>query len=92
MRATRGGDRYDDPRYRRMRDHAVAEHRRTFGARCPRCRRPEVRSIRSTWLTFNHDVTLSRPGSDVLGSGTVMCLGCNDRQLHVDRPDLSRRR
>lgn len=92
LRRTRGGDRYSDPRYRRLRDRLLARHRATFGARCPRCLRDEDRGVRSTWLTLNHRVTMSAPGSDILGPVDVMCLGCNDRQLHVDRPDLSRAR
>lgn len=92
LRATRGGDRYDDPRYRRLRAQALELHRLTFGPRCPRCLRPEVRSIRRTWLTLNHLVTMSTPGADILGPVEVLCLSCNDKQLHRDRPDLSRRR
>lgn len=81
---------YRDPRYVARRRRLLAEHRATFGARCPRCLTPEDRAVRRTWLTLNHVTTLSK-GGDVMGPVEVMCLGCNDRQLHVDRPDVARR-
>jgi hypothetical protein len=73
-----------------MRDRVVEEHRRRFGPRCPRCGRSED-GTPARRLSFNHDVTMSTPGADILGPGTVMCVGCNSSQLHVDRPDLARR-
>lgn len=72
------------------RKRLLAEHRATFGARCPRCGRPEDRAVRSTWLTLDHVVSLSL-GGDIMGPVTVCCLGCNDRKLHADRPDLRTR-
>lgn len=82
---------YRDPAYVRLRRRLLAKHRATFGPRCPRCLTPEDRAVRRTWLTLNHETTMSAPGAHVLGPVTVMCLSCNDRQLHIDRPDVARR-
>jgi hypothetical protein len=81
---------YRDPRYVRLRRQALAEHRATFGPRCPRCLRPEDRAIRSSWLTVNHITPLSL-GGHILGPTEVICLRCNVQQEHVDRPDIARR-
>lgn len=81
---------YQDPRYVRRRRLLLAQHRATFGPRCPRCLRPEDRAIRSTWLTLDHVTSLSL-GGDIMGPVEVCCLGCNDRKVHRDRPDLARR-
>lgn len=81
---------YRDRDYIRMRDRLLAEHRATFGARCPRCLKPEDGSV-ARRLTANHVTTLSAPGSDILGPLEVLCTSCNSKQLHVDRPDVARR-
>lgn len=81
---------YQDPRYRRLRARRLAEHRATFGPRCPRCFRDEDRSDHSTWLTLNHITPLSL-GGDILGPTEVLCVRCNVQQEHRDRPDLARR-
>lgn len=81
---------YRDPRYVQLRRRVLADHRRTFGARCPRCLRDEDREVRSTWLTVNHITPLSLGGS-ILGPTEVLCLRCNVQQEHRDRPDLARR-
>jgi hypothetical protein len=85
----RGGNPYATPAYTRVRKGKLEEHRRTFGPRCPRCLVTEDRSIRRTWLTLNH-ITPIGAGGSVLGPTEVLCLSCNDKQAHVDRPGLSR--
>jgi hypothetical protein len=90
-RALPRGNVYSDPAYIRLRKRRLEEHRRTFGPRCPRCGVLEDRSVRRTWLTLNHRDPVGL-GGDILGPTDVMCLSCNDKQAHVDRPELSRRR
>ena len=90
-RRAHGSAAYATPAYVRLRSRMLAEHRRTFGARCPRCGVREDRAVRRTWLTLDHTTPLGL-GGDILGPVTVCCLGCNDRQAHVDRPELSRKR
>jgi len=59
-----------------MRTQRLAEHRRTYGARCPRCGKPEDRNIRATWLTLDH-VTPLAAGGDLMGPTEVLCLSEN---------------